>query len=328
MDFSSIIGQEEVVGRLTRALSEDRVGHAYIFTGPAGIGKKTVANLFAGLLLCENPKSGSACGSCSACMLYENGSNPDYHRINTEDASIGVDLIRNIQSDVAIKPMYSKRKVYVIEDAVKMTDQAQNCLLKTFEEPPAYVVVILLSANYEMLLETIKSRAQCINFKKYTYEQVCQAVAQKCEMGSKLQELAVEYSDGNIGMALELAGSGEFSLLRDRIFELLAGVAKGRMDSVLEFTAFMDENRDCTDLLLDIMMFYYRDLLVVCETGNGNILINSDKTDMIFDSVRMYCSRRAIDSITAVESARRAIKQNANYQLTIDNMLIKLREDY
>lgn len=326
MDFYSIIGQSEVLGSMKRLLSESRVGHAYIFTGPAGIGKKTIAQLFAGLLLCENPQPNATCGKCTACLLNENGSNPDYHRINTEDASIGVDLIREIQADVAIKPMYSRRKVYVIEDAGKMTDQAQNCLLKTFEEPPSYVVVILLASNYEMLLETIRSRAQRLNFRKYTYEQVYQAVAERYGRSSNLLELAAAYSDGNIGMALELAGSGEFTLLRNRVFELLSGVAKGRMDDVLEFTAFMEENKDSVNLIMDIMLLYYRDLLVVCETGNENMLINSDKKDMIFNNVRIYRSTRVIDNIEAIEAVRRALKQNANYQLAIDNMLIKLRE--
>ncbi|MEN6316970.1 MAG: DNA polymerase III subunit delta' [Clostridiaceae bacterium] len=327
MDFNSVIGQNEVKGSLKRALSEGRVGHAYIFTGPAGIGKKTIAHIFAGLLLCEDTHDGAACGKCKACLLFRNGSNPDYHRINTEDASIGVDLIREIQSDVAIKPMYSGRKVYIIEDAVKMTDQAQNCLLKTFEEPPPYVVVILLTTNYESLLETIRSRAQRLNFRKYTHEQVCQAVAESCNSDSNIIELAAGYSDGNIGMALELAGSVEFTQLRDRVFSLLAGVTKGKVDEILEFTEFLEENRDSTELILDVMLLYYRDLLVMCETGNEKMLINSDKKDMICNNARMYCSQRVIDSISAVEAARRALKQNANYQLVIDDMLIRLRED-
>ncbi len=340
MDFSGIIGQKQVVGSLKRALAESRIPHAYIFTGPAGIGKKTVAHLFAGLLLCENPQSGATCGVCRGCLLYENGSNPDYRRINTEEASIGVDVIRGIQGDVSIRPMYSGRKVYVIEEAGKMTDQAQNCLLKTFEEPPPYVVVILLAENYEMLLETIRSRAQRLNFTKYSYEQVCQALAEKVGRGSAhvgehltksttspgSLELAAGYSDGNIGLALELAASGEFTLLREKTLEHLAGVAKGRMEDILEFTAFMEENKDSSELLLGTLLLYYRDLLVVCETGNEKMLINSDKKDIIFNNARMYRSSRLLDNITAIEATRRALKQNANYQLAIDNMLIKLRE--
>lgn len=327
MDFNSVIGQTEVKGILKRAMSEERVGHAYIFSGPAGIGKKTIARIFAGLLLCEDPHDGATCGKCKACLLYQSGSNPDCHIINTEEASIGVDLIREIQADVAIKPMYSRRKVYVIEDAVKMTDQAQNCLLKTFEEPPSYVVVILLTTNYESLLETIRSRAQRLNFRRYTYEQVCQAVTENCNSGSDIVELAAGYSDGNIGMALELAGSAEFARLRDLIFSRLAGVAKGKIDDVLEFTKLLEEYKDSTELLLDIMLLYYRDLLVMCETGNENMLINSDKKDMICNNARMYFGQRVIDSISAVEAARRALKQNANYQLVIDDLLIRLRED-
>jgi DNA polymerase-3 subunit delta' len=327
MDFNGIIGQGKVIGSLKRALAENRVGHAYIFSGPDGIGKKTIARIFAGLLLCEDPKDGASCGSCIPCRMYENGSNPDYHAVACDEASIGVDLIRQMQSDVAIKPMYSKRKVYIIEDASKMTEQAQNCLLKTFEEPPPYVVIILLSNNYDALLETIRSRAQRINFSKYTYEQVYQAVMQKYAGVAKQVELAVSYADGNIGIALELAGSGELSILRDKTLELVTCAARGETDKILEFETFLDDNKESIGLILDILLLYYRDLLVMSETGNENILINSDKKDMILKNVRMYSNRRILSSIAAVEEIRRAVKQNANYQLSMDKLLIKIRED-
>lgn len=328
MDFSGIIGQKEVVGSLERAISENRVGHAYIFTGPAGMGKKTIAHLFAGLLLCNAPKDGKACGKCVPCQLFENGSNPDYHRINTDEASIGVDMIRDVQGDVAIKPMYSKRKVYIVEDAAKMTEQAQNCLLKTFEEPPEYVVIMLLTANYEALLETVRSRAQHLHFKKYSHGQVLQALAVKTGRDDELARLAADYADGNIGLALELAGSGDFPRLRERVFELLPGVTKGKTASILEFTAFMEESRDSVGLLLDILLLYYRDLLIMCETGNENMLINSDKKDMIFINAQVCASRSVISKIDALEAARRALKQNANMQLVIDNLLISLQEGF
>lgn len=328
MDFSGIIGQKEVVGSLERALSENRVGHAYIFTGPAGMGKKTIAHLFAGLLLCNDPKDGKTCGKCIPCQLFDNGSNPDFHRIDTDEASIGVDMIRGVQGDVAIKPMYSKRKVYIVEDAAKMTEQAQNCLLKTFEEPPEYVVIILLTANYEALLETVRSRAQHLHFKKYTHDQVRQALTPILGKEDAKAGLAIDYADGNIGLALELAGSGDFSRLREQVLTLLPGVERGKTASMLEFTAFIEENRDSAGLLLDIMLLYYRDLLIMCETGNENMLINSDKKDMIFNNAQMRTSRGIVGKIDALEAARRALKQNANMQLVVDNLLISLREDF
>lgn len=328
MDFSGIIGQKEVVGSLERALSENRVGHAYIFTGPAGMGKKTIAHLFAGLLLCDAPKDGKTCGKCIPCQLFDNGSNPDFHRIDTDEASIGVGMIRDVQGDVAIKPMYSKRKVYIVEDAAKMTEQAQNCLLKTFEEPPEYVVIMLLTANYEALLETVRSRAQHLHFKKYTRDQVRQALTPILGKEDGKAGLAIDYADGNIGLALELTGSGDFSRLREHVLELLPDVEKGKTTGILEFTAFIEENRDSVGLLLDIMLLYYRDLLIMCETGNENMLINSDKKDMIFNNAQMRTSRGIVGRIDALEAARRALKQNANMQLVVDNLLISLREDF
>lgn len=327
MNFKNIIGQEEVVGLLKRSVSDDRVGHAYIFTGPVGIGKKTIAHEFAGLLLCQHSTAQGACGSCTPCLMYERDSNPDYRRIDTEEASIGVDTIRELQADVVIKPRHSSRKVYIVEDADKMTDQAQNCLLKTFEEPPSYVVVILIASNYERLLETIKSRAQRVNFKRYSDQQVLQAVKEKLGQTSEQACLAVEYSDGNIGMALELSDSKSFQLMRNSIFELIGAVGRGEMDSTLELVNLFDANKDRVNLMLDIMLHYYRDILVMLSTGNEKILINSDKRDIIINNVREYRSRKVIESIRAIEETRRALKGYANYTFAIDNLLIKLRED-
>ena len=326
MDFSGIIGQKRVVESLQRSLAENRVGHAYIFTGPAGMGKKTIARIYAGLLLCENPKHGSSCRKCTACLLDENGTNPDFHRI-TGDNSIGVDLIREMQEDVIIKPVYSKRKVYIIEDAGKMTEQAQNCLLKTLEEPPSYVVVILLADNYEMLLETIRSRAQRLNFTRYTSEEVIKAVTAKYGDNPELSRLAAEYSDGNIGKALELAGSSEFKQLREKVCELLAGALEGNAKILMDFSAFLEENRENIEIILEIIQLYFRDMLVAYETGNENMLINSDKKDMIINNARIYSSSRILSTIDTIWELKRALRQNANYQLVVDNLLIKLQED-
>ena len=324
MDFESITGQREVVGNLKRSLSEDRVSHAYIFSGPQGIGKKTIARIFAGLLLCDDPHDGAICGRCKACLLMENGTNPDLVTIRTDGPSIGVDQIRGIQDDAVLRPMYSKRKVYIVEDAAKMTVQAQNCLLKTFEEPPGYVVVILLTANYESLLETVRSRALHLQFRKYTHDQVMQALRTRIGGSSTMLELIAGYADGNIGQALKLAESSEFSALRDRLFDLLPGAASGKTKDIFEITAFLEDNRENIDVLLDIMLVYYRDLLVARE-GGESMLINSDKKDIIMNNAQNYRDSRIIECIDAIEAARGALRQHANYQLATDYLLIKLQ---
>lgn len=327
MNFDDIIGQMEVKHTLLNSLLRDRVGHAYIFNGPPGIGKRTVAAIFAGLLLCTDLREGKACGRCQACLLYGGGSNPDFRRTWTEETGIGVDEIREIQGDVAVRPMYSKRKVYIIENADKMTVQAQNCLLKTLEEPPSYVVIILTVSNYEAMLETIRSRSMRLTFKKYTDEQVRQAVRSSCAEVNAGMDFITAYAGGVIGAALELAGSEEFAVLREKTVDMLAKIRGAGLSEVLGFSSFFEENRDSIDLVLEMMAVYYRDLLVARETGNENMLINSDKKDIILINAEAYKPRRLLDHIGHIEAARRALKQNANYQLAIDNMLIKLQED-
>lgn len=326
MDFNGIIGQKEIVGSLKRSLANGRVGHAYIFGGPPGIGKRTIAGIFAGFLLCNAPGPDSTCGVCQACLLYEGGTNPDINRVRLTESSIGVDKIRDIQGDVSIKPMYSRKKVYIIEDAEKMTVQAQNCLLKTLEEPPPYVVLILAVSNHEALLETIRSRAQRLYFRKNTAGQVRQAVEARFGKDRPEDDIAVDYADGVIGTALELAGSGDFAALREKTIRMASGLAQIKLPDIFSLTPFFEDNRQHIDILLDIMLLFYRDLLVVKKTGNENMLINPDKKDIILNNVRKYSLQRLIAAIGQVEAARRAIKLNVNFQLVIENMLIKLQE--
>ncbi len=324
MDFEGITGQREVVENLKRSLSEDRISHAYIFSGPQGIGKKTIARIFAGLLLCSDPRDGATCGRCKACLLMENGTNPDFVSINTDGPGIGVDLVRGIQADSVLRPMYSRHKVYIVKDAAKMTVQAQNCLLKTFEEPPGYVVVILLTTNYESLLETVRSRAQHLQFRKYTHGQVMQVLKARVGGSGSALELIAGYADGNIGQALKLAESSEFSVLRDRLFDLLPRIATGRTSDIFELAAFLEDNRDSIDVVLEIMLAYYRDLLVARE-GGGSMLINSDKKDIIMNNARSWHTGRIIGCIDAIAAAGEALRQHANYQLATEYLLIRLQ---
>lgn len=327
MSFDAIIGQSEIKTALVHAMENDRVGHAYIFSGPRGIGKRTLAGIFASMLLCSQPVEGHACGQCQACLLMSGGSNPDFRRVQAEGATIGVDEIREIHGGISIKPMYSKRKVYIIEDADKMTVQAQNALLKTLEEPPSYAVLLLTASNYEALLETIRSRSRRVPFRKNTLQEVKEALERKYGNSIDSTGFIASFSDGVIGTALELAGAGEFQTLREKTFELLARISRRRLYDVFEAYSFFEENKEDIGLLLDMMALYYRDLLVARETGNEKLLINSDKKDMILNNARNYPPQKLVGSIEQIEAARRAIKQNANYQLTVEHLLMKLQEE-
>lgn len=327
MNFDSVVGQREVVGSLENAIRNDKVAHAYIFTGPKGIGKRMVAEAFAGILLCGERSGSRACGCCACCRMVENGSNPDFIVIEAEGNSIGIEEIRKIQSEIIVKPLYSEKKIYLIADADKMTVQAQNCLLKTLEEPPPYAVLILTTSNYNAILETIRSRTLKYSFKKNTHDEIQGILEKKLETHLENINFVRAYSDGVPGVALELAGSEEFAALREKTVELVFKLAKSKLVDVFTIYDFFEANKNNIDILLDIMLLVYRDLLVAKKSHNGNVLINSDKKDIILRNAENFSLDKLVANIEEVETARRNIKQNANYQLAIEVMLMKLQEE-
>lgn len=327
MDFDSIIGQEGVLSGLRRNIETDRVGHAYTFTGPVGIGKKSAAKAFAGALLCKNRNGSARCGKCMSCKLYAEGSNPDFRTIEAEDTSIGVDAIRDMQADVVKKPLYSPHKVYLISEAENMTVQAQNCLLKTLEEPPEYAVIILTASRYDALLETLRSRSVRYDFKKNSDEEIEEALRRRFGTDVVNKGSIVSYSDGIIGTALELAGSDSFVSLIDKAVDIVFMCRNSGLYSIFGMYSFFEENKSSVDTIFDIMITVYRDMLVVKETGNEYMLINSDKKDIILSKIQEFSVEKLLDGIRIVENARKNIKQNANFQLSIEVMLMELQEE-
>ena len=157
--FDAIVGHDKIKEHLKNAIQMDKISHAYILNGAQGIGKKTIASVFAQAVQCEEGKA-EPCGKCHSCIQAQSGNQPDIIWVKHEKpASIGVEDVRlQINSDILIKPYSSRYKVYIIDEAEKMTVQAQNALLKTIEEPPAYGIIILLTTNADSFLPTILSR--------------------------------------------------------------------------------------------------------------------------------------------------------------------------
>ncbi len=321
-----MVGQKEIVAALKGLVDNDRVAHAYIFSGPKGIGKRTAAGIFSSLLLCENPTRGEACGSCMPCNLLSAGSNPDFYVIDTENSSISVDEIRKLQEDTIVRPMYSRYKVYLIAEADKMTVQAQNCLLKTLEEPHEYVVIILTVSNFSSLLETIRSRTVRYSFRKNTPQEVKAFLEARYGGGLRSIDFVTSYSDGNVGAAIEMINSEEFFNLREKAVELAFRLKDARLLDVFDAYHFFEEGKGSIDMILDIMLLLYRDLLIAKKAQKENILINSDKKDIILNNAGQFSTAKLIKNIEIIEYTRKNIKQNANYQLSIEVMLMKLQE--
>ena len=227
MKFQDLIGQEHMTGHLQNAIRMGKVSHAYIIQGEAGSGKKLLADTFAAALQCEEGGI-EPCGHCQSCKQAVSGNHPDIRRVTHEKASISVDDIRlQLNNDILVKPYSRPYKVYIIDEAEKMTEQAQNAMLKTIEEPPAYAVILLLTVNAKLLLPTILSRCILLNVRPVARGQITKLLTEHYGIAGFMADVAADFADGVPGKAIAYARSGEFVNLKDEVIRLLR-----RLDSM------------------------------------------------------------------------------------------------
>lgn len=224
LDFSGIVGHEKIIDHLKTAIQQKKISHAYILNGEEGSGKRLLANVFAKTLQCEaggvNP-----CNICKSCMQADSKNHPDIIYVTHEKASIGVDDIRTqLNNDIGIKPYSSPYKIYIIEDSDKMTEQAQNALLKTIEEPPDYAVILLLANNRNRFLQTILSRCVTLSLKPIAAKKIESYLMEKQQVPDYLAKLSASFARGNIGRAMKYASSEEFSESKDEILKVLKSI--------------------------------------------------------------------------------------------------------
>jgi len=310
MDY---IGQTEIIEEFRNGIRHDSLSHAFVLTGEEGIGKKTLARFIAKALLCTgNANSEPPCGYCRGCRSFDENVNPDFMVIRSETKNIVIKQIRDLIDDIGVKPL-NIRKVYVIEDAEKMTVQAQNCLLKTLEEPPNYAKIILTTSNYESLLLTIRSRVVRKNLKPSSIKEL-KLIAQKNGIDTTGKDHLLALSRGIPGMAFRLLADKDFEKHRE---ETLKFVFDDDIGSKLFFNQYLSNNKTAFDICISIMESVYRDaLLVKCSVEDG--LINSDKKDNILKYANMHSTIDITEKISRVERVRNGMKRNINYQLAVD----------
>ncbi|MHB8063311.1 MAG: DNA polymerase III subunit [Ruminiclostridium sp.] len=316
-----MLGHQKVLTTLQAAIENDNVSHAYIFEGPDGIGRRETALSFSSMLMCD--ADNAPCGKCKACQLLGQSSHPDFQEIYLEDKSISVEDIRNILKGFVIKPLYSKYKVFIINDADNMTIQAQNALLKSLEEPPPYVVFILTVQSGAAMTQTIRSRCQRILFNKICYEDIMGILETKYGNRRPGWDFIVSYADGVIGTAINLVDSPQYLEIREEVLEAVTQLLSSEDTDLFKLYEIFDKNNDKIEYLLRIMLLFYRDIMIYNQTANFSILINSDKKDMIIKNASVSQSS-LLKCIHAIWSAKRGLEVNANFQLAIEVMLMKL----
>ena len=313
MSFSDIKGQDRAISFLKASIANNRVSHAYIFWGPGGIGKALTALNFAKALNCENKGENMPCDQCASCKRITSSNHPDIFLIKPqkdENSDIGIERIGEMIKDITLKPYGARKKVYIIDGAGGMTQDAQNALLKTLEEPPSESVLILLTEFLSGLLPTIQSRGQAVKFFALGIDEVRRILVEEYKIDNINANILAYLSSGRLGEALLYRGA---HLLEKRSWVIKALADKTLFDS--DFDKF--SKRDLK-FYLDVMLTWYRDILIAKTRSSGKTpLVNIDKEDIILSESKTCEVGELGDIIKQIILTNFFLEQNANPKLAI-----------
>lgn len=297
MNFNDIIGNENIKELLQNSIKTNNLVHSYMFVGPDGIGKKLFADAFAKMILCE--EHNSSCNECNSCILFSSQNHPDFMVIDAENSKeIKIAQVRFLQEKIAEKPVVSSKKVYIINNADLMNTEAQNCLLKTLEEPPEYAVIILVLSNESKLLNTIKSRCTKITFNRLTNDELLKyASINKIDINSHLLSIC----EGSISRLIQLKDN--LSVYND-------------LDLIINNLA----NSDIVDIWNNAEILYKSKDEIMDFLNYFNITF--------LDKLRNTNDEKYINIIKIVEKTKNRLSANANYDMSVDNLLLQIWEEF
>ena len=303
MNFNEILGNNKIKQDLQEIIDNNTISHSYMFVGIDGIGKKLIAKEFARKILCLN-KQNQNCATCDSCIKFNSGNNPDFLEIFPDGNSIKIAQMREMQEKVYQKPIVSDKKVFIIDQVEKMTEEAQNSLLKTLEEPPEYMVIILITSNENKLLNTVKSRCIRINF-----------------TGLSKQDIT------------KYAGAHQINISSQNLLEMCGG-SIGKLEKINENIDDYNSLELATNKLIDGKLKN-----VVEEMNCFNILYESkeiiqDLLDYMTVLIYLHISKekdyrqKFLNTIKLIEETKQRLNSNTNYDMSIDNLPFKIWEEF
>ena len=326
--FAGIIGHTDVVGHMQNAIRSDKVSHAYILAGDKGSGKRLLSTLFAMALQCAEHRA-EPCQVCSSCRKALSGNHPDILYVTHDKvSSISVDDIRSqLVNDVGIRPYESPYKIYIIDEASKMTPQAQNALLKTLEEPPSYAVILLLADNPEALLPTILSRCVMLRLNPVSDKEMKAFLMDQLHVPDYQAEIEAAFARGNIGRAKEIAQTSDFmEMVENVIHQMKRSKEMEVYEMVDAIKAFSADKQSIHDYL-DLYTMWFRDVLLFKATREIDSLLFRQEVGAIR-------ARAAVSSYEGLELILEAIcvagdrlRANVNFELTMELLFLTMKEN-
>ena len=339
MSFSSIIGHDRQIDILKRALANNALAHAYLFSGEDGIGKRLTAFALAAALNCEAPGPGGGCGGCSACRRTAGGIHPDVRvmmpesrdeqllaTLSSRDAEkasddIKIDQVRRAQDSISLRPSEGRKKVLIVDGAEAMNEAAQNAFLKTLEEPPGDSLIILITSMPQSLLPTIRSRCQALAFQPLPRRVLAEVVRERRGLPEGDAWFVAALSRGSLGRALAMDAPKE-KADREQFLALREGLAAMRDDEILALADGIAKDRDGFDRIITLGIEWLRDRMVFLATGDERLLVfpgHADQAGQLQPSLP-----KVLRDMDLFVQSRALLERRVSAQLVADNLFLKL----
>ena len=317
-----VIGHEWATALLTQSIRSGRPSHAYLITGPSQVGKATLARAFAQALVCEAGQ-GEPCGACRTCQRVAQGRYPDVQLIAAEKNAIQIDQVRALQTDAAVAPLEGRRKVFIIQEIERATLPAANALLKSLEEPPPQVSLLLTATRRDQVLPTILSRCQIVGLRPLPLAQVDAALRERWHVDEERAALLARLSGGRLGWAVTAHTDPELWQARAKYLDdLLALTAEGHLGR-LTYAETLSRAGTDIDTALGLWATWWRDVLLVQHALDDEVL-NLDRKAQLLQQAGLFRAEQAESALRDLGQTARRIKANVNARLALDVLLLRL----
>ncbi|MBO4399635.1 MAG: DNA polymerase III subunit delta' [Lachnospiraceae bacterium] len=326
LSFRDIIGHKSITDHLKQGIETGQIGHAYIFEGDDGIGKRLTAMTLAAALQCREGGA-EPCGRCLSCLQMESGNQPDVSFVTHEKSVIGVDDIRQqLCTPMEIRPYAGPYKIFIVDEAEKMNEQAQNALLKTLEEPPEYGMILLLTNNRNAFLPTILSRAVLLSFLPVSERELVPFLMERAKIPDYRATLAAALAGGSPGKALAIADSEEFRRRKDTAVGIMQAIPDMGDERMAGTAKSLAASKEELDGILDLMTVWIRDLLMVKAAGKKAPLMFSQEEA----TLQAQAERISYEGIDGLERELRILSDKRRANVTLEPsvwlMLLHMKE--
>ncbi|MBS1251150.1 MAG: DNA polymerase III subunit tau [Anaerolineales bacterium] len=319
--MNEIIGHDTAARQLRRAALAGRPAHAHLFTGPPAIGKHTLATAFARTLNCTGEDR--PCGACRACRLIAAGRHPDVQTIGADNDAIKIDQIRDIQHAASLAPVEARWRVFLLPNVERATQPAANSLLKTLEEPPAHVVLLLTALDANALLPTVVSRCQVVPLRPLAIDRVRAVLEDRWGVESEQAALLARLSGGRIGWAVATLEDSAILERRQVEIDALTSVASaGRVDR-LELASRLSGDEAHLGATLALWLSWWRDLMLV-KAGTVDAVTNADCVQALQRLAAGYQMQQIADMVHAIQEAIWQVDANVNKRLALEVLLLNI----